>query len=844
MRNVRWTHVSILLSMIGWAAGGCGDSSKEKIQAASLSEGCLINTDCESPLVCAFRRCHDACETSRDCPAGQRCLASDRPFHVCQLADEKDCSYNSECPTGLVCAVDGECRDQCGGDRDCLPGSVCVSAACAEPEELDDNGALPTDDESTTGQSCTYNSECPSPLICRQGTCALECLQTIDCPLGSECTDNRCIPTVPAGVGGSAGGGNGSGGAAGTVDAGVPDASGPECTYNSDCTDYGPGYRCVDRSCVPECMTNADCPGSEICTDGECQFVAPDGAPPEYGEGCTLTSDCVPGLVCVGGRCVYECVTDADCELDSCCSSTHYCVTGASCPGDAGADVVDPPADAGAGGAGGAAGVACVADADCQDGLICNGAERCLNGTCRAAPRPLCDDGNSCTEDQCEEATGLCTYVPLAAQDADGDGHFAESCGGDDCDDDHPLRFGGNPEVCDGVDNNCNDVVDEGVWQLGAAQALPSFVDTDTTLYDPGRGEPPIAVLGDGTIYVAAAGYFSQETSQSTVDVWHLDANLNVLEGPVQGLLPFTGTNNNTYFAYPSLGTNGTALALGAFQRRTISGDCGSSEHAVLAAAGPDLTGLVGDDLMRVVAGCSPLAGLGNGRPASLAWNDAEFLAAWADARDGTLRAYVGSVTAAGAVGTSALVADTASSAVATNTIDVPIRMVASATHAVVVWLAADTDQPRYATLDPSNLSLVDGPRDLSDAPAGCVLGSVELTDSRLMMACEDGADTHLFEFDVDDTSTPLQTGLVTAPSGAPSMRLGAVATGWLLTARNGDIVSLGHQASDLTSEVSFTDMVRPADVSPVSVGVVDDTRAVLAWSSANQVFVAPADCE
>ena len=43
--------------------------------------------------------------------------------------------------------------------------------------------------------------------------------------------------------------------------------------------------------------------------------------------------------------------------------------------------------------------------------------------------------------------------------DEDGDGVAAE----DDCDDDDANVFPGNAEICDGLDNNCNDTVDEGV---------------------------------------------------------------------------------------------------------------------------------------------------------------------------------------------------------------------------------------------------------------------------------------------------------------------------------------------------------------------------------------------
>jgi hypothetical protein len=41
--------------------------------------------------------------------------------------------------------------------------------------------------------------------------------------------------------------------------------------------------------------------------------------------------------------------------------------------------------------------------------------------------------------------------------DADGDGHMAIACGGDDCDDNDPNRFPGNPEVCDpSHDEDCD----------------------------------------------------------------------------------------------------------------------------------------------------------------------------------------------------------------------------------------------------------------------------------------------------------------------------------------------------------------------------------------------------
>ena len=190
-------------SLLGcWAAsfllvafGAC--SSDDPPPLVGISDACLINTDCNSPLVCAFRKCHVACETSRDCGLGQRCMASDRPFHVCQLADEKSCTYNSECPTGQVCGVDQQCRDQCADDRDCVREQLCFASTCVESAEIGDSG-LPVlgdsgVDGASRGQPCNYTSQCPTPLVCRGQFCALECLTAADCTLGYDCANNRCV---------------------------------------------------------------------------------------------------------------------------------------------------------------------------------------------------------------------------------------------------------------------------------------------------------------------------------------------------------------------------------------------------------------------------------------------------------------------------------------------------------------------------------------------------------------------------------------------------------------------------------------------------------------------------
>ncbi len=64
-----------------------------------------------------------------------------------------------------------------------------------------------------------------------------------------------------------------------------------------------------------------------------------------------------------------------------------------------------------------------------------------------------------------QQDTGSLFVISLTSDD-DGDGHssYHSSTGTrDDCDDEDPNRFGGNVEVCDAIDNDCDGEVDEGL---------------------------------------------------------------------------------------------------------------------------------------------------------------------------------------------------------------------------------------------------------------------------------------------------------------------------------------------------------------------------------------------
>jgi len=471
-----------------------------------LCRPCHDNADCKSPTgvedVCVSYGengsfCGAACAVGDDCPKDFVCeeatgVEGGTPGTQC-VPESGECSCSkkaSQLGLSTDCHVENE-HGKCLGKRSCSQEGLSACDAGTPAVEtcngVDDDCDGKTDDvECNDGNACTKDScegvdgceflplagvECDDGDICTSGDHCIEGVcsgATVDCDDGDECTDDACVPDQ---------------GCAYTYNWSPCDDS-DLCTHGEMCvkgvcgkgvaTECDDGNPCTYDDCMPEtgCLhTNnaAPCSDGNICTVGDaCGSGACNAGTDVLDcddlDACTEDA-CEPQSGCA--HALRSCDDDDLCTIDSCLAPAGTCIhatvavgcgacskskcdpsTGkAACePIQVNCNDGNPCTDDECNDK-----LGCVHSANalaCDDGNVCTLGDLCAGAACAPGAGSLdCDDGNLCTADVCDPAVG-CQHAPADGACDDGNACTTlDHCGGGkcvaggiaDCDDDNPC---------------------------------------------------------------------------------------------------------------------------------------------------------------------------------------------------------------------------------------------------------------------------------------------------------------------------------------------------------------------------------------------------------------------
>ena len=448
---------------------GCVDGACAGTPTACDDGNPCTDDSCDPKTGCAFTPNSLPCNDNNACTTGDTCSGG-----VCTPKQPSVCDDGNPC-TSEVCDIAGGCTSTdntaaCVDGSVCTVGDVCKGGACqpGKPLVCDDGNPCTTDScdplkgcvTADASGPCSDGNACTSGDSCGGGVC-LAGSQT-NCDDGNVCTQDSCEP-----VSGCVHGNNMA-----------PCSDGNVCTTSDGC---------ANGACVAGSLTV--CNDGNICTDDACDAVK--GCVTSYNKAvCDDGSVCTTGDACALGVCVGGAAQS--------CDDQNIC-TSDSCDAKLGCEHVDVPGS-------------------CDDGSACTLGDACAAGKCVGGAAKSCDDKNACTSDSCDTGTGACGHTPLPGNPqtcydgpAGTSGVGICKAGIDQCDaNGQPTGCIGEVvpaaiEACNGLDDNCNGVTDEGCdatsveLRFGFTRALM----TDTATLRLRMGAPLTPVSTDTTLPIS-----------------------------------------------------------------------------------------------------------------------------------------------------------------------------------------------------------------------------------------------------------------------------------------------------------------------------------------------------
>jgi hypothetical protein len=354
-----------------WGDSGCcaiidpGDPSTNYCTFCDCTEGCgpcetCIHATCVKNSVCDMD-----CTNDLECSIffGETCCSG--ASYCTVLTGECNCELLGDDPT---------CDEGLCSGVTCNDGNLCTTDSCNPsngqceyvPKTCNDGNLCTTDSCNPSNGQCEY-----VPKTCNDGNlCTTDSCSSGNCVFTPKtCNDNVGCTTDTC-----------------SLDDGV-------CYYTDSCN---PDFHCdtnlkvcVENDPPVDCDTALECNDDNLCTTDTCS----------------------------GGNCVNsqkDCNDNNHCTIDSCNSQTGQCVNNIQNCDDLN-DCTTDTCDSSSGSCRNLlianCGKDCLQNTECDDEIYCNGQEECVSGTCINRGQIICDDGQVCTTDSCNEATQSCGFV-------------------------------------------------------------------------------------------------------------------------------------------------------------------------------------------------------------------------------------------------------------------------------------------------------------------------------------------------------------------------------------------------------------------------------------------------
>jgi hypothetical protein len=442
--------------------GNCAESCSEAADACTAADAngspCTDGLFCNGADTCSSGACsaHSGspcagadgdgnCAESCD-EAGDACTAADPNGSACSdglFCNGADTCQSGACTThaGTPCPGadgDGNCSESCNEAGDACTAADTNGSTCNDG--LFCNGA-----DSCQSGACTAHAGDPCSGADGDGNCSESCSESNDsCTAadmnGSACSDGQFCNGADTCQAGTC-----------SAHAGDPcpgaDADG-NCAES--CSEANDACSAADANGSP-CVDGLFCNGADTCQSGACSTHAGNPCPGADGdvdcsETCNESADHCDGADANG----TACNDGLECNgTDSCLAGGCVQHTGNPCQGaDGDGDCSESCSDAAPG---------CKGNdpngTPCDDGVFCNGADRCSNGACSVHlgnPCPGPDGDANCAE-SCNETTDACTSADPGGS-ACSDGLFCN--GADTCASGACTGHAGNP--CPGADGDGN----------------------------------------------------------------------------------------------------------------------------------------------------------------------------------------------------------------------------------------------------------------------------------------------------------------------------------------------------------------------------------------------------